>query len=305
MEVLYWFESIRNPVLDTFMQLVTELGSETFFLVAALVMYWCVDKRRGYYLMSVGFLGTILNQFAKLACRVPRPWVKDPNFTIVESARADATGYSFPSGHSQSAVGSFGVIAVTAKRAWVRWLSVVLLILVPVSRMYLGVHTPQDVLVGTVTALLLVWLLRPMVYSEKKWALPALMGGMLLCAGAFVAYCELWQFPAGIDEENLFHAIKNAYTLLGAISGMLLAYFLENRYVKFTPRAVWWAQGLKILLGLGLAVALKSGLKEPLLALTGGHGTAHFIRYFLVVVFAALLWPMTFQWFSRLGSGKK
>ena len=105
MELLYWFESIRMPILDTLMSLITHLGEETFFMVAALYVFWCVDKRRGYYLLSVGFAGTLVSQWLKIACRIPRPWVRDPNFTIVESARAQAGGYSFPSGHTQSAVG--------------------------------------------------------------------------------------------------------------------------------------------------------------------------------------------------------
>ena len=108
MELLYWFESIRCPALDTIMSLVTHLGEETFFMVAALYVFWCVDKRRGYYLLSVGFVGTLVNQWLKIVCRVPRPWVRDPNFTIVESARVEAAGYSFPSGHTQSAVGWMG-----------------------------------------------------------------------------------------------------------------------------------------------------------------------------------------------------
>lgn len=99
MELLYWFESIRNPALNIIMSLVTHLGEETFFMVGALFMFWCVDKRRGYYLLSVGFAGVLLNQWLKIVCRVPRPWVKDPNFTIVGSAKAGAAGYSFPSGH--------------------------------------------------------------------------------------------------------------------------------------------------------------------------------------------------------------
>ena len=85
MELLYWFESIRNPVLDVFMSLVTHLGEETFFMVGALFVFWCLDKRKGYYLLSVGFVGTLVNQWLKIVCRVPRPWVKDANFTIVES----------------------------------------------------------------------------------------------------------------------------------------------------------------------------------------------------------------------------
>lgn len=304
MEVLYFFENIRNPVLDTLMQLITELGSETCFLVAALVIYWCVDKRHGYYLMAVGFLGTIINQFMKLFFRIPRPWVKDPGFTIVESARADATGYSFPSGHSQTAVGNFGVIAVTAKRKWVKRLAAVLLVLVPVSRMYLGVHTLADVAVGSLCALVLIVALRPVIYSKKKWAIPALMGFMILCGLGFLAYTEVGTFPGDIDPENLSHAQKNAYTLLGSMAGFLLGYAIEVRKVNFSENAVWWAQGLKILLGLGLAVALKAGLKAPLLALFAGHNLAHFVRYFMVVLFAALLWPMTFRWFSKLGGNQ-
>ena len=73
MELLYWFESIRNPALDTFMGLVTRLGEETFFMVAALFVFWCVDKRRGYYLLAVGFTGTLINQFLKIVCLMPRP----------------------------------------------------------------------------------------------------------------------------------------------------------------------------------------------------------------------------------------
>ena len=105
MTLLYWFESIRLPALDAFMSLVTRLGEETFFMAAALFVFWCRDKRRGYYLLSVGFVGTLVNQWLKIVCRVPRPWVRDPNFTIVESAKEAAGGYSFPSGHTQSAAG--------------------------------------------------------------------------------------------------------------------------------------------------------------------------------------------------------
>ena len=106
MEFLYLLEKIRIPGLNELMLAITTLGEETAFLVIALIVFWCVDKKKGYYVMTVGFLGTMTNQFLKLLCRVPRPWVLDPNFTILEQAREAATGYSFPSGHTQSAVGT-------------------------------------------------------------------------------------------------------------------------------------------------------------------------------------------------------
>ena len=99
----------------------------------------------------------------KLLCRVPRPWVLDENFTIVEEAREAASGYSFPSGHSQSAVGTFGGLAVTGKNKVLRWIFIAIAVLVPFSRMYLGVHTLWDVLIGSCLALMLVALLRPML----------------------------------------------------------------------------------------------------------------------------------------------
>ena len=165
MTLLYWFESIRLPALDTFMSLVARLGEETFFMAAALFVFWCRDKRRGYYLLSVGFLGTLVNQWLKIVCRVPRPWVRDPNFTIVESAREAAGGYSFPSGHTQSAAGWMGGLARSSRTWGGRIFWIVLLLLVGVSRMYLGVHTPADVGVSLVVAAALVFVLYPLIDS--------------------------------------------------------------------------------------------------------------------------------------------
>ena len=86
MAFLYWLESLRIPVLNEFMLAVTYLGDEIAFLVVALILIWCADKRTGFYVLSVGFLGTIANQFMKLWFRIPRPWVLDPQFTILEQA---------------------------------------------------------------------------------------------------------------------------------------------------------------------------------------------------------------------------
>lgn len=305
MGFLHLLENFRLPILDVLMQVITEFGSELIFLAAVLVLYWCIDKKKAYYLMAVGFFGTVLNQFLKIFCRIPRPWVRDPEFTIVESARAGATGYSFPSGHSQTAVSVFGTAAVTTKKRWVRAASVALMVLVPFSRMYLGVHTPADVLVGGLSALVLVLVLKPIVYSEKQWAFPALLGVMAASAGAFVAYMELKTFPADVDAENLFHASKNAYSLLGALLGFGAAYFFDLKKLNFPVDAVWWCQILKVVVGLVLTVVIKSLLKEPLNALFGGHFVAHGIRYFLVVVFAGMIWPMSFRWFQMLGGQRK
>lgn len=301
MSFLYLLEKIRVPGLNELMLAVTQLGEETAFLVIALIVFWCVDKRKGYFLMSVGFLGTMANQFLKLLCRVPRPWVRDPDFTILEQAREAASGYSFPSGHTQTAVGSFGCLAVTTKKRWVKILYAIIMVLVPFSRMYVGVHTPADVLVGAGMALALIWLLKPVVYREDGKGMKPLLAAMIALTVLFLLFVELWQFPEDMDEANLASGYKNAYTLLGCLVGVAMVYIADEKWLHFPVEAKWWVQIIKAAVGLVLVLAVKEGLRSPLEALFGGHMAARAVRYFLVVIVAGALWPMSFSWFSKLG----
>lgn len=302
MEILYLLESIRMPGLNEFMLTVTELGGEMAFLVVALIVFWCCDKRHGYYVLAVGFFGTLANQFLKITCRIPRPWVLDPEFTILEEAREAATGYSFPSGHSSNAVGTFGAVAAGVKARWLKIACIVIAVLVPVSRMYVGVHTPADVLVGSGMALALVFLMRPVVYGKDGKNIPAMLGVGIGLSVAYLLYVELFPFPADVDVANLESAVKNGYTMLGALSGMIIVYYVDENKLNFPVKAVWWAQVLKVVIGLVLALAVKEGLKAPLDWIFSGHMMARGVRYFLLVIVAGIVWPLTFRWFSRLGN---
>lgn len=301
MGLLYFLESIRMPGLNELMLLITRLGEETTFLAIALIVFWCVDKRAGYYVITVGFFGTIANQFLKILCRVPRPWVLDENFTILEAAREAATGYSFPSGHSQNAVGTFGCAAVFAERKWIRRLCIAIAVLVPFSRMYIGVHTPWDVLVGAGMALVLVFALKKPVLQGRERTMWWVIGLLMVLAIGFFAYMEGAHFPADMDAHNLESAKKNAYTMLGCIAAMPVIYTVEGKYIRFSTKAVWWAQLLKAILGLALVLLVKEGLKSPLEALFAGQLAARAVRYFLIVVTAGCLWPLSFRWFEKLG----
>ena len=306
MQLLYWLEGLRTPAGDVFFSLITHLGEETLFIVFGLLFFWCINKTEGYYLLGVGLTGTVINQFLKLIFRVPRPWVKDPEFTIVESARAEATGYSFPSGHTQSSVGIFASIARWNRQFWVRLVCVILCVLVPLSRMYLGVHTPADVGVSVAVALVLVFGFYPVVRRavEKPAGMRLLMGGVTLIALAYLIFVVVYPFPADVDAHNLAHGTKNAFTVLGCILAMWLTFEVETRWIRFDTKAVWWAQILKLALGLGIALAIKSGLKQPLYALMDGSYIADGVRYFLMTAFAGCVWPLTFRFFGKMGRKK-
>lgn len=299
MEFLYLLENLRCGALNLLMEIFTRFGSELVFYAVAMAVLWCVDKREGVYLLFTGFFGTIANQTVKLACRVPRPWERDPNFTIVESARADATGYSFPSGHSQNAAATYGALARWNKNRALRIGLSVLIALVCFSRMYLGVHTPADVLVGLAMALFFVFALYPLV----RWAfgnakrMGILLSAAVVCAAGFVVYANL---QTNLPAERQNEALKVAYSIFGALLGYIPAYFFEQKFVRYREKAAWPVQLVKLLFGLGLMMGLKSGLKA-LLALCGQTQLFWDVpRYFVTVFFAAAVWPMSFSWLERL-----
>jgi len=301
MKFLYMLENLRIPVLNEAMLLITRLGEETAFLVLALIIFWCVDKYKGYYVLGVGLLGTLINQFTKLVCRVPRPWVRDPNFKPLPEAIEAASGYSFPSGHTQTAVGTFGAIALTVKRRAVRVVCIVIAVLVGFSRMYVGVHTPADVLTGAFAALALLFILRPLLLGNRKRLVPYVFGVMLLCSIAFLLFVELHPHPELLDAHNYTSAVKNAYTLLGCSVGIIVVYLTDETYLRFSTAAIWWAQILKVVLGLVAVLIVKEGTRAPLDALCQGHMIARAIRYCLVVITAGTVWPLSFRFFGRLG----
>ena len=306
MNLLYALERLRTPFWDAVFSAVTHLGEETVFMVAAILIFWCVSKEEGYYLLLMGFFGTVVNQFLKLLFRIPRPWVRDPDFTIVESARAEATGYSFPSGHTQNAVATYGGIARYIRRGWLRVVLVVLTVLIAFSRMYLGVHTPLDVGVSFLIAAVLVLVVYPLMEEadRRPVVLTYTILAMVVCSGAFVGYLYLRgdTGAAAEDTVNYLSALENGWKLLGATVGMLVSNIADRKHIRFETQAVWWAQLIKLAVGFGCLLAIRSGLKAPLIALLGGNAAiAGGIRYLLVVLFAGCVWPLTFWGFSRLG----
>lgn len=311
MQILKALEGIRSPLLDKLMQGFTFLGEQIPFMVLALILFWCVDKWKGYYLLSASFLGTILSQSLKMLCRVPRPWVKDPTFTVVESAQAGATGYSFPSGHTTGATCSYGGITRMTKRSWLRWVMAAVVLLVGFSRMYLGAHFPSDVGVGLVLGLAAVLVLYPVFQRARddERVMYAFLGVMLLLSLGYLAFICLVNFPADAKEidvntktSNYDNALKNAWQLLGSLLGMMAA-FTMDRKTKFSEQAPLPGQICKVLFGVAILYGIKVGLKA-LFGMISESIVWDALRYGFMVFYAGALWPLTFPLWAKLGAKK-
>ena len=296
MEQLRAIAALRTPVLTTVMSVITYLGQEMVFLVLGMILLWCVNKKYGYRYLGMFMLGSFLQQFLKAIFAVPRPWVLDPEFQPVESAVPEATGFSFPSGHTLTACVSLGGVALYLKKAWAFIAAAVLTLLVAFSRMYLGVHTLLDVGVGFLLGVIVLVLFY--VIFLKNEDRPAVLNTVLIvsvaaCVGLLV---YLMVSPQNVDPAG--DGVKNAYVLVGAALGMLLGKLIDDCFIHFETKAVWWVQIIKVVLGLVLILAIRFGLK----ALFGGDAETALlrgVRYFAMSFVGVGIYPILFRVFQK------
>ena len=126
--------------------------------------------------------------------------------------------------------------------------------------MYVGVHTPLDVGVSLGIGLILMFVLYPFFrdMDDKPKRIYILFAVFIVLAGAFVAFVELYSFPADLDTGNYASGLKNAYMILFCAIGLLLVFHLDRKYINFPTEAVWWAQIIKVAVGLGVTVGIKA-----------------------------------------------
>lgn len=294
MNVLYWFESIRNPLLDGFFSAVTFLGHELIPIALICILYWCADKRLAYKIGFSFFLSGLTTQCLKITFRVDRPWIKDPDFKPVGNAVDEATSYSFPSGHTQAATSVYGSLSLFFKKNWLRILCILAFVIVGISRMYLGVHTPADVSVSmalTFGIALLVFRFTDSFYDNRKadiWVLLVMLAVSLFT----LVYAAVLEGKGLISLDAASDCVKSG----GAGLAFAIGYFVERRYIDFDTKAKnIWLQTVKVAAGLGIALGLKSGLKLVI----GESLLADGVRYFVLVAVIIVIYPLIIKKLSR------
>ena len=276
----------------------------TVLIILALV-YWCISKKNGTYLM-MGWSGNrIANGFMKVTACVYRPWIRDTRIVPYGDGMTTATGYSFPSGHTMNAATIFGGGAVRKEFPKVlRVMFGVMVALVALSRNYLGVHTPQDVLCGAAIGLLVMWLTAKLMgYLEAHPEKDFMVAGIGVLLAILVAvYAALKPYPEDFDAAGklLVDGAKMAndtFKGVGFCSAFLVGWILERRFVNFTTEVPVIRKITRMVVGL-FCFYVVSLIFVPLIK-EGIPGKAGTVAYcFVQMFFISFVFPWCMKRFE-------
>ena len=233
MELLWTISEFRSPLGDKLVQFVTYFGEQLFLLSIICLLYWCLNKKLATQIGLTFVTSGMLVQGLKITFRIPRPWVLDPDFKAVESAIEAATGYSFPSGHTQSATSLFAPLAYHAKKYWLKIAFTLCFLAVGFSRMYLGVHTLKDVGV----AILLTCAISFVIHKYQDVLIDNKQNTKKICIVLFIAAIFLMIYSPLLNKLGYIeaHYIGDCYKITGAALGLALGWYLERTRLNFSP----------------------------------------------------------------------
>ncbi len=274
-DIILFIQRAASPILDWLSIGVTTLGSEEFYLIAIPILYWCVEKKFAFKLGMVFLLSAYVNDLLKEIFQTPRP---DPSMVRVLYPESGG-GYAFPSGHAQGAAVFWGTIAWQLKRAWVWVLALLLIIGIGISRLYLGVHWPIDVVGGwligaVILGLYIIYDTTHPVRGLVPKTIPLIIIVIAFSAILFVIYSG-----------------DTAVRVTGTLAGMAIGFILEEEYFVFEPKSVWWYQIVKVVVGLAVVFAIKIFVKK----LLPDVPVSNLVRYLIIGLWVTAGVPLLFR----------
>ncbi|MBO6087253.1 phosphatase PAP2 family protein [bacterium] len=246
-DFLLYLQNIRvscPEIIDKFFLSITIFGEFWLPTLICAIIYWCIDFRAGIYLFTLAGFNTIFTHFFKMIACVYRPWILDSRIQPSALAVPFAKGYSFPSGHSamsSSVVG--GVAYLLRKNKLLCTLLIFLILLIGFSRLWLGVHTPQDVICGLLTGFVLIFAVNLIINwaendKNRYLYLLAVINSLVFLAFIYTTYLNTYRMDY-ISGELLVNPQEQKYgTIIAYMCGLgfLNGTFLCRRFFPFEPK---------------------------------------------------------------------
>ncbi len=316
--VIRAFQAAGNPALTLLARFFTLLGDPVAYAIILPVLFWCIDEKRGFRVGLTLFLSNGINVAVKETLQVPRPFVRDPSVRLVH-----ATGFSTPSGHSQNSAVLWPLLAWTQPAALTSGsadtrgsastlssavtrvrrgfavraaISLGFPFCIGLSRIYLGVHYPTDVLLGWAIGALIsvIALAAPQTAFVRRT-----LASIAASAAAAGRSLRTWKLAAAAVAALTLNAASGSDTSMGGlVFGFAAGYiFLCERETGFSATAGTRTQkALRVAVGLALLAVIYFGLKT----LFPGEGSEYyslfrFVRYGLLGLWASLGAPVLFM----------
>ena len=269
--------------------------------VVCVVVFWGIDRETGYWVIINSMLSFLANNVIKLTACVYRPWIRNARIEPPERALRTATGYSFPSGHTQFAASSYGSLAQRCgrDRKVLYVFCGAMIFFAAFSRNYLGVHTPQDVIVAILCSFVIIKICA--VIESKIRKDPSLLDKALLAACAAAILCAVYfhykSYPMDYEDGRLIvdprEMRADGYSSVGAVLGTMIGMLLEKRYVRFRTDGPVLRRVIRVLAGLIVPAAVYLLGRLPLYDMFG-RDTGHLVLFAFLTLYAVWIYPAIF-----------
>ncbi|ARU61131.1 hypothetical protein CBW65_08880 [Tumebacillus avium] len=280
-DILIWIQGFAASWLDTLMIAFSFVGDEEFYVATVPLIYYLISKRVGVRLAIVLSLSTFVNYALKFFFNAPRPIGVDGIRSLYTES---APSMSFPSGHAQGSATYWGYLATQVKKPWFFALAGVMMLLIMLSRLYLGVHWPIDVAAGLLFGLVFV---AGIVWVDGRLMERPLSFGVKLTLGIVLPLLLLF----------VYHE-PDGRKMIGFLLGCWSGYVLESHTLRMAlPESIW-----KRILPTAVAIAIVFGLRALLKEVLPTDAPWDLVRYLLIGVTATLAVPWLFvklRWYPR------
>lgn len=307
-DYLLFLQGLRESLGEDsikFFELVSFIPKSPLSVLIPGILFWCINKRAGLLLMFVATLGQVINQLVKNTFCVYRPWVFNEDLLPVEKDMLKASSYAFPSAHTVMTTAIYGGLAYFYRKKFPALIipCVIIILLVALSRNFLGVHTPQDVLFAMLETFILIFLADKFLFWlewNKSFSTLAFIAGIIFCAIA-ASYFMLKNYPVDYLHGKIivetFQAQLDSVDKVACFAGFLIGAFLENKFVNFKVNVSTSTKIYRAVIGCIVGGAMFAILY--LIKMTDIEILYEFCKGFIPFISVIFLAPLTFTYMEK------